>query len=192
MNLVARVRHVLARRPWLYWLAVLLLAAIAGLVVADAAARVDAARRAWGVTRPVVVAVADIAPGDVLDDVTDVRALPEPMVPVDAVSDLPAEVTARQRIAAGEILTAHDVAPTAGPRSLIPDGWRAVPVAEPVPSGAAAGDDVAVASGGIVVAGEGVVVGTLADGVLVAVPADVSAQVAQASATADLTLLLKP
>jgi SAF domain len=192
MNLVARVRHVLARRPWLYWLAVLLLAAIAGLVVADAAARVDAARRAWGVTRPVVVAVADIAPGDVLDDVTDVRALPEPMVPVDAVSDLPAEATARQRIAAGEILTAHDVAPTAGPRSLIPDGWRAVPVAEPVPSGVAVGDDVAMASGGIVVAGEGVVVGTLADGVLVAVPADVAAQVAQASATADLTLLLKP
>jgi hypothetical protein len=192
MNLVARVRHVLARRPWLYWLAVLLLAATAGLVVADAAARVDAARRAWGVTRPVVVAVADIAPGDVLDDVTDVRALPEPMVPVDAVSDLPAEATARQRIAAGEILTAHDVAPTAGPRSLIPDGWRAVPVAEPVPSGVAVGDDVAVASGGIVVAGEGVVVGTLADGVLVAVPADVAAQVAQASATADLTLLLKP
>jgi hypothetical protein len=192
MNLVARVRHVLARRPWLYWSAVLLLAAIAGLVVADAAARVDAARRAWGVTRPVVVAVADVAPGEVLDDVTDVRALPEPMVPVDAVSELPAEATARQRIAAGEIVTAHDVAATAGPQALIPDGWRAVPVAEPVPSGAAVGDDVEVASGGIVVAGEGVVVGTLADGVLVAVSADVAAQVAQASATGEVTLLLKP
>jgi hypothetical protein len=192
MNLVARVRHVLARRPWLYWLGVLVLAAIAGLVVADAAARVDAARRAWGVTRPVVVARADIAPGEVLDDATDVRALPGPMVPVDAVSDLPRDATARQRIAAGEIVTAHDVAATAGPRSLIPDGWRAVPIAEPVPSGAAVGDDVAVASGGIVVAGEGLVVGVLADGVLVAVPADVAAQVAQASATAELTLLLKP
>jgi SAF domain len=192
MNLVARVRHVLARRPWLYWLGVLVLAAIAGLVVADAAARVDAARRAWGVTRPVVVAAADVAPGELLDGVTEVRARPEPMVPVDAVSDLPADATARQRIAAGEIVTDHDVAATAGPRSLIPDGWRAVPVAEPVPSGAAVGDDVAVASGGIVVAGEGVVVGVLSDGVLVAVPADVAPQVAQASATADLTLLLKP
>ncbi len=89
-------------------------------------------------------------------------------------------------------MTAHDVTAPAGPRSLIPDGWRAVPVAEPVPSGAAVGDDVAVASGGIVVAGEGVVVGALADGVLVAVPAEVAAQVAQASATAELTLLLKP
>jgi hypothetical protein len=136
--------------------------------------------------------VADVAPGEVLDDVTDVRALPEPMVPVDAVSELPAEATARQRIAAGEIVTAHDVAATAGPQALIPDGWRAVPVAEPVPSGAAVGDDVEVASGGIVVAGEGVVVGTLADGVLVAVSADVAAQVAQASATGEVTLLLKP
>ena len=62
MNPVARVRHVLARRPWLYWLAVLRLAATAGLVVADAAAGVEAARRSWGATRPVVVAVVDVAP----------------------------------------------------------------------------------------------------------------------------------
>jgi SAF domain len=192
MNLVARVRHVLARRPWLYWLGVLLLAAIAGLVVADAAAGVNAARRSWGVTRPVVVAVADVAPGEALGSVTDVRPRPEPMVPAEAVSHLPAGATARQRIAAGEIVTAHDVTATAGPQALIPDGWRAVPVAEPVPSGAAVGDEVAVASGGIVVAGDGVIVATLADGVLVAVPADVAAQVAQASATAELTLLLKP
>jgi hypothetical protein len=192
MNLVARVRHVLARRPWLYWLGVFVLAAIAGLIVADAAARVDAARRSWGVTRPVVVAVADVAPGEALDDLTEMQPLPEPMVPAEALSVLPAERTARQHIAAGEIVTAHDVAATAGPRSLIPDGWQAVPVAEPVPSGVAVGDDVAVASGGIVVADEGVVVGALADGVLVAVPADAAAQVAQAAATAELTLLLKP
>jgi hypothetical protein len=192
MNPVARLRHVLARRPWLYWLGVLLLAAIAGLLVADAAARVDAARRAWGVTRPVVVAVADVAPGEVLDGVTDVKSLPEPMVPGEAVTELPVGATARQRLAAGEIVTAHDVAPTPGPRSLIPDGWRAVPVAEPVPSGAAVGDEVAVASGGIVVSDDGVVVGALADGVLVAVPTEVAAQVAQASAAADVTLLLEP
>jgi hypothetical protein len=192
MNPVAHLRHVLARRPWLYWLGVLLLSAIVGLLVADAAARVDAARRAWGVTRPVVVAVADVAPGEALDGVTSVKALPEPMVPNRAVTELPAQATARQRIDAGEILTAHDVTPTAGPRSLIPAGWRAVPVAEPVPSGAAVGDEVAVASGGIVVSDDAVVVGALADGVLVAVPADVAAQVAQASATADVTLLLEP
>jgi SAF domain len=192
MNPVARVRHVLARRPWLYWLAVLLLAGIAGLVVADAASGVEAARRSWGVTRPVVVAVADVAPGEQLDDLTEVHPRPAPMVPAEAMSELPADATARQLIAAGEIVMSHDVAATDGPQALIPDGWRAVAVAEPVPSGAAVGDEVAVASGGIVVADEGVVVGALAEGVLVAVPAEVAAQVAQASATGELTLLLEP
>ncbi len=101
MNPVARVRHVLARRPWLYWLAVAVLAAIAGLVVADAASRVDGARRAWGTTRPVVVATVDVAPGTALDGVSEVRQLPAPMVPDGAVTELPAAATARQRLAAG-------------------------------------------------------------------------------------------
>ena len=59
MNPVARARHVLARRPWLYWSAVLALAAFAGWSVAAAAAGVDEARRAWGATRDVVVATDD-------------------------------------------------------------------------------------------------------------------------------------
>jgi hypothetical protein len=192
MNPVARVRHVLARRPWLYWLAVAVLAAIAGLVVADAASGVDAARRAWGTTRSVVVAAVDVAPGTDLEGVTEVRSLPAPMVPAGAVAELPVEATARQVLAAGEIVMTHDVAATTGPQALIPDGWRAVPVAEPFPSGAAVGDEVAAASGGIVVAGEGVVVGLLAEGVLVAVPVDVAPQVAHAAATGELTLLLAP
>jgi hypothetical protein len=100
--------------------------------------------------------------------------------------------TARQRVGAGEIVMAHDVSATPGPRALIPDGWRAVPVAELVPLGAAVGDEVTAASGGVVLADDGVVVAELADGVLVAVPADVAAQVAHASVTAELTLMLEP
>jgi hypothetical protein len=192
MNPVARVRHVLARRPWLYWLAVLVLAATAGLVVADAAAGVEAARRSWGTTRPVVVAAVDVAPGQLLADHVEVRTRPEPMVPAGAVSELPPMATARQRVGAGEIVTAHDVSATPGPRALIPDGWRAVPVAELVPLGAAVGDEVTAASGGVVLADDGVVVAELADGVLVAVPADVAAQVAHASVTGELTLMLEP
>jgi hypothetical protein len=192
MNPVARVRHVLARRPWLYWLAVALLAGLAGLAVADAASGVDAARRAWGTTRPVVVAAVDVAPGTALAGATEVRSLPAPMVPAGAVAEVPDEAIARQHLASGEVVMAHDVAPTAGPRALIPDGWQAVPVAEPVPSGVAVGDEVAAVSGGVVVAAEGVVVGQLTEGVLVAVPADVAAQVAHAAATGELTLLLEP
>ena len=113
------------------------------------------------------------------------------MVPAGAVSDLPSTATARQRIAAGEIVMAHDVAADRRPAALIPDGWHAVPVAERVPSGAAIGDEVTAASGGVVLAGDGVVVGLLAEGVLVAVPADVAAQVAHTAVTGELTLMLE-
>ena len=191
MNPVARVRHVLARRPWLYWLAVLLLAVTAGLVVADAAAGVEATRRSWGTTRRVVVAAVDVAPGQALADHVEMRALPAPMVPTGAVTELEGTATARQRIAAGEMVMAHDVAAVDGPRALIPEGWHAVAVAEPVPSGAAVGDKVTAASGGIVVADEGVIVGEPTEGVLVAVPADVAAQVAHAAVAGELTLMLQ-
>ena len=66
MNVVARLRHVLARRPWLYWTGVALLAIGVGAVVASAAATVDEARRAWGEPRSVVVATVDLEPGDAL------------------------------------------------------------------------------------------------------------------------------
>jgi hypothetical protein len=192
MHPVARLRHVLARRPWLYWLAVLALAGAAGLVVADAAAGVDAARRSWGTTRQVLVTAVDVAPGETLSGRVAVRSVPEPMIPPDALEDVAPTAIARQRLAAGEMVMAHDVAATGGPQALIPDGWRAVAVAELVPSGAAAGDAVSVASGGILVTDHGMVVGDLPEGVLVAVPADVAAPIAHAAVAGDLTLLLEP
>ena len=78
MNPVARVRHVLARRPWLHWTAVLALAAGAGWAVAAGVAGVDDARRSWGTTRDVLVATADIAPGDDLAARTELRTRPRP------------------------------------------------------------------------------------------------------------------
>jgi Flp pilus assembly protein CpaB len=194
MNPLARVRHVLARRPWLYWLAVLALAAGAGLVVAHAGASVDAARRNWGVTRDVVVASVDLAPGDPLAGHVEVRSRPGPMVPAAAITDdeLGDGARVRQHVGVGEILVAADVAPTGSPQDLIPPGWSAVAVAEPVPSGAQVGDGVAAASGGLVLAPAGVVVGRVGDAVLVAVPDDHAAAVAAASAAGDLTLLLRP
>jgi hypothetical protein len=192
MNFVARARHVLARRPWLYWLGAFSLAAAAGLVVADAAAGIDAARRAWGSTRPVVVAITDVGPGQPLAGRVEQRPLPAPMVPPGAVRSVEPTATARQQLAAGEVVMDHDVSATAGPQSLIPDGFRAIPVAELVPTHASVGAEVTAASGGIVLADDGVVVAELAEGVLVAVPADVAAQVAHAAVTGELTLMLEP
>ena len=173
MNPVARARHVLARRPWLYWSAVLVLAAGAGWAVAAAAAGVDDARRAWGTTprraRRHRRHRARRRPGDPHRGAGPTRPGGPPRPPS---TRCPPGAIARQHVAAGEALVAVDVAPTSGPQALIPAGSVAVAVAEAVPSGAAVGDRVVAASGGVVLAADAVVVGLTADAVLVAVPVD--------------------
>jgi hypothetical protein len=192
MSIAARLRLGLARSPWLYWAIVAVLAGTAGLLVMRAASGVDAARQSWGETRQVFVASQTIEAGGPLDGFASRRDVPSPVVPSDAVTDLDADAVARQRIAAGEIVVAHDIAPSAAPQSLIPAGWLAVAVSEPVASGAAVGDAVSVATGGIVVATDGLVVGVVGEALLVAVPADEAAQVAQAASTGDVAVLIHP
>jgi hypothetical protein len=192
MSIAARLRLGLARSPWLYWAIVAALAGTAGLLVLRAANGVDAARESWGETRHVLVAHQTIEPGAPLDGSVSTREVPSPVVPGDAVSDLDADAVARQRIATGEIVVAHDVSPSAAPQSLIPEGWLAVAVSEPVASGASVGDTVSVATGGIVVAADGLVVDIVGEALLVAVPADEAAQVAQAVSTGDVAVLIQP
>ena len=192
MHPVARVRHVFARRPWLYWAVVVAIASGAALLTADAVAGVDEARRSWGATREVIVATVDIAPGQPLAGRTAPRPRPGPTVPGRALVTAASGAVARQHVVAGEVLVDTDVAAGAAPVSLIPEGWRGVAVAEAVPSGSAIGDRVAAASGGVVLATDGVVVGQSGDAVIVAVPAAEAAQVAAAGAAGELTLLLVP
>jgi hypothetical protein len=192
MNIVARFRHVLARRPWLYWLSVLLLGGGLALVVARAAAGIEEARDAWGEPLDVYVAVIELAPGDPVADHVERRAAPAPVVPTAALTALPDGAVARQHVSFGEIVVEADVAPSAAPQALIPDGWAAVAVAEAVPSGARIGDDVRPVSGGVELAPAGVVVGYGEESVLVAVPAADAAAVAMAAASGELALLLEP
>ena len=192
MSVPARVRLVLARSPWLYWVLVAALAATAGVFMLRAAAGVEAARRSWGDERAVLVAARAVAPGQALAAAVQRRQLPSPMVPADALADVPDDAVARQHIAVGEVVVAHDIAPGAPPQSLIPTGWLAVAVAEPVASGARAGDAVTVASGGIVVAADGIVVAAGAEALVVAVPAEHAPLVAQAAAAGDVAVLLQP
>jgi hypothetical protein len=192
MSIAARLRLGLARSPWLYWAIVAVLAGTAGLLVMRAVSGVDAARQSWGETRAVFVTRQAIEPGSPLDGHVSRREMPSPVVPADAVTAVDADAVARQRIAAGEIVVTHDVSPSAAPKSLIPAGWLAVAVSEPVASGATVGDAVSVATGGIVVATDGLVVDVVGEAVLVAVPADEAAQVAQAASTGDVAVLIRP
>lgn len=191
MSIAARVRLTLARSPWMYWAVVAALAGAAGLFVMRTADGVDAARESWGRPHRVVVAARDIEPGAALDGVVELRQLPSPMIPATALTELPTAAVARQRIAAGEVIVTHDVSSAAAPQSLIPDGWLAVAIAEPVATGARTGDRVTVTAGGVVLAADGVVVGGAEGVLLVAVPAGAAPQVAHAGSTGDVAVLLQ-
>jgi hypothetical protein len=192
MMVLVHVRRVLAKRPWLYWVGVGGLALLAGMIVSQAASGIDDAKAAWGEPHTVFVAVADIEPGASLSGAAARREIPTPLVPPGAATEIEPGAIARQRIGQGEVVMAHDVGATGGPQALIPDGWLAVGIAEPVPSGARVGDEVGVASGGVTLVDDGVVVGVEAESVLVAVPAPAAAQVAQAASTGDVAVLIKP
>ena len=191
MLLLAQVRRVLAQRPWLYWALVGGLAIVVGVLVSRAASGIEAAKAEWGETRPAYVAISDVEPGTPLGASTQRRELPSPLIPADAVREIEPGATARQRIAVGEVVVLQDLSAVGAPQALIPHGWLAVSVAEAAPSGVRVGDAVGVASEGVILALDGVVVGSAGESVLVAVPADEAAHVAHAASAGAAALLVK-
>lgn len=168
MSLLPRVRLVLARRPWLYWLLVGLCAAGVWAGVAGAQAQVERARARWGATTPVWVADASVAAGEALR--ATARDYPVAMVPPSALASVPPDSLAAHAVAEGEVLVAGDVRDDA----TVPAGWPmfAVP-AEGAPA-LLAGDRVAVFGSGQEWCA-GIVVATRDTAVEVAVPADCAA-----------------
>lgn len=182
-------RRMLVKRPWIHWLVVAVAAAGAGGSMLERADRVDAARNAWGETGRVWVAVADHAPGDPL--AVERREVPLAMIPEGAVETVDG-LTARQRVAAGEIVHTADVVALSGPQSLTPVGWLAVPVNESPPSGAALGDRVRVVADGVVLSADAIVVGHHDGASLIAVPSDDAPPIAALGTGEGVTLLLIP
>lgn len=193
-RIVRDARRVIARRPWVYWFAVGALAAWAYAAVGEHTAAADRSRADWDATRPVLVATADLRPGEPLAGAVAVDDWPRALAPPGALSELPDGAVARQHAAAGDPLSTADVTATTGPLALVPDGWVVAPVVESPASGAAAGDRVQVASEGVVLARAARVVGFVDQGMsdpvtLVATPPDVAALL---PAAADITLLRLP
>jgi hypothetical protein len=184
-HLLARVRLVLARHPWLYWIAVAGLAGIVTMGIVDAMAKVDAARRSWGTQKPVWMATAPIEPGAVIT--AERSEVPTAVIPGDAVDASPAGAVAKQHISAGEIVTTADVA-LSGAAGLIPDGW----VAFAVPESAghfAAGDHVNVYTADRLIC-EGLVVEADDSDAMVAVPTDTAPAMATAMQSDAVTIAL--
>lgn len=182
-------RRLLAKRPWLYWVVVAAAALGVAASMLERSDRIDDARDAWGETTTVWVATRSLAPGDgVLAEAREVPAAVAPPQHVISVDGL----TTRQHVGPGEIITERDVAAGTGPQAITPPGWLAVPIVESPASGAAIGDRVQVASDGLVISTDALVVGLHDDVTVLAVPAHEAALVPAAAAAGTATLLLLP
>jgi len=120
MHYLARLRLLLARRPWLYWLMVSLLASATWAAVHSAVAAAEAQRSTWGSTVTVWVAMDDLEAG--ARWATATRNVPRAVVPAAAVTAPPTGLVGRD-VGRGEIITTADMASTAAP-----DGWVALAV----------------------------------------------------------------
>ena len=184
MPVMPRARRLVARRPWIQWMAIEALAIAVAASVADAMAGVDAAQRAWGTTAHVWVATHDVEMGEPITVAR--REIPAAVRPPGAIDD-PQGTLARHTIGRGEIVTTVDV-----DGSFAPPDWLVAPVRESLPSDAAIGERVVVVSDGFVLAPDGVVVGFVDDVTLVAVPPDAAPLLPAASDTTRVALLRTP
>lgn len=177
------IRLALARRPWIRWLVVGATALGVGVLVLGQLRAVDDARRAWTDQRSVLVAARDHEPGDVL--VVETRRLPVAAVPESALDIEQIGAVARQRVGAGEVVTAFDVTTGVGPASIAEGGDVVVAISDPLLADAGAslsvGLPVAVHSDGIVLAADSRIVAVDGPVVFVAVATADAASVSAAA-----------
>jgi hypothetical protein len=180
---LAWVRLMVARHPWIYWLAIVVTAGIIALGAARALAAVDAERRSWGSQQKVWIATAAIEAGQPITAAA--RDVPAAVVPAGAAVDSPHGAVARQHLGPGEIVTDSDVT-AGGSAGLIPDGWVAFAVTTSVEHFATA-DHLKVYAGDQLVT-TGVVIDTGDSELMVAIPA-VAAPAMAAALLADTVTL---
>ena len=188
MHRLAWVRLMVARHPWIYWLAIVVTAGVIALGAARAMA--GSRRRHAGHgdhNRRCGSRLPPSRPGN--------PSLP-PLVTSRLQSCPPEQSSrardgafARQHVGPGEIVTESDVT-AGGPAGLIPDGWVAFAVTASVEHFATA-DHLNVYSGDQLVTA-GVVIGTGDSELMVAIPAEAAPTMAAALLAGTVTLGLTP
>lgn len=169
------------RRLWVWRHPRPVAAAIALICLLALQSRIDATRAVerstaeWGQVASVLVATADLAPGELWDGRWEARRLPAPAIPERAIVDPNrldgAVVTARAT--AGTVITEAHLTTTVD----IPDGWLGVPAPRRGVA-AGAGDPVTVALDGRLVTDRAVVASIDDDTITVALPAGAATVVA--------------
>ena len=154
----------------------------------------QSATASLGSTTSVLIATSSIKPGDIItDQLFSLHTLPRSAVAPTALHDAQIGLVAQQSISIGELLTTTNTGTTASQQLLLPTGFRSVAVVPPAAlPPMQVGDHVDIIANGIVLAADALVLGLIEDtiGVIVAVPADLSAAVASAAAIGDATLVV--
>ena len=190
MRLAARGRIFLARHRWTYWLALVAIAVGLGVVTNGRLVALDSARNRWVETKTVHVARRDPRPDEPL--MVDALELPIAAIPPSALTAPPDELVARRHISTGEILVEVDVMSVGGPAARAEPGTVVVGVADGPTSSASIGVRVRVASDGMVLAPDGIVVAVSDEIVFVAVDDEVGAMVAHAARRGTASLMFVP
>ena len=177
---------------------------IAGLVCCAALtffitlSRMQSATASLGSTTPVLIASSNIEPGDIItDQLSSLRTLPRSAVAPTALHDLQTGLVAQQSISIGELLTTTNTGTSASQQLQLPIGFRSVAIVPPAAlPPMQVGDHVDIIANGIVLAADVLVLSLMQNttseviGVIVAVPAELSAAVASAAAIGDATLVV--
>ena len=182
---------------------------IAGLVCCAALtffitlSRMQSATRSLGLTTPVLIATSSIEPGNIItSQLFSLRALPRSAVAPTALHDLQTGLVAQQSISIGELLTTTNTGTSTSKQLQLPIGFRSVAIVPPAAlPPMQVGDHVDIIANGMVLAADalvlslmentpGTVTGVIVIGVIVAVPAELSAAVASAAAIGDATMVV--
>ena len=178
--------------------------AIAGLVCFAALmffitlSRMQSATDSLGLTTPVLIATSSIKPGDIITtQLFSLRTLPRSAVTPTALHDLQLGLVAQQPISIGELLTTTNTGTSTSKQLQLPVGFRSVAIVPPAAlPPMQVGDHVDIIANGIVLAADALVLSLMentnseVDGVIVAVPAELSAAVASAAAIGDATMVV--
>ena len=177
---------------------------IAGLVCCAALtffitlSRMQSATASLGSTTPVLIASSNIEPGDIITtQLFSLRTLPRSAVTPTALHNLQTGLVAQQSISIGELLTTTNTGTSTSKQLQLPVGFRSVAIVPPAAlPPMQVGDHVDIIANGIVLAADALVLSLMEDtnsevvGVIVAVPAELSAAVASAAAIGDATLVV--
>ena len=160
--------------------------------------RMQSATRSLGATVVVLVASHNIGPGDAITSQLFVtRTFVRSAVAPTALHTVQLGLVAQQSISIGELLTTTNTGTSTSTQLQLPIGFRSVAIAPPAAlPPMQVGDHVDIIANGVVLAADALVLSLMENttgvitGVIVAVPAELSAAVASAAAIGDATLVV--